>query len=548
MTTNHQANRLKMHRLLRLQLTRFLGRGLAEESPATLLQAANPQQIDDFIQAVSLNYHDADHQDTRQARALRISTDEANELNARMSQMNDKLRDALSFIEKELARLSKEFPESLSPRADSEDSLSSLIQQFQQLTKVWKTHEHGLKEARNLSEMLRQEADQASQAKSQFLAVMSHEIRTPLNGIIGMTDLLLQTPLDATQQEQAEVVRSCGGTLHSLVNIILDYSKAEAGPMELESSLFSPLEVIEEVFNLFKHVTVAKDLRIFCSTDSRFPKGLIGDATRFRQVLVNLVGNAVKFTASGEIRVTLQPNPHAKRGRWLASVSDTGIGIRPDQEDRLFRAFTQGDASTTRKYGGTGLGLAISQRLVGALGGEIWIENNPPHGTTFHFSFEMPTEDVPATPPRRLPGKKPSTRFSRFPAKILVAEDHPINQQFMGMLLENFGVQAEFCENGQEALAAYEATRHDIILMDVEMPLMDGYEAMRRIRQLPGSTDQHPQIIAITAHALPDDKSSGLSAGMNDYLTKPFERKDLFIALVRACRLTAGEPEIDEAG
>ena len=548
MTPYRQVSRLEMHRLLRLQLARFFGSGPAEEPQATRLQAASRQQIDDFIQAVSVNYHDADQQSIRLARALRISTDEANELNARMSQMNDKLRDALSFIESELARLSKEFPESLSPLADSDDRLGSLIDQFQQLTEVWKTHESGLEAARELAETLRHEADQASQAKSQFLAVMSHEIRTPLNGIIGMTDLLLQTPLDATQQEQAEIVRSCGGTLHSLVNIILDYSKAEAGPMELESSLFSPLEVIEEVFNLFKHVTGAKDLRIFCSTDSRFPKGLVGDATRFRQVLVNLVGNAVKFTASGEIRVTLQPNPHAKRGRWLASVSDTGIGIRPDQEDRLFRAFTQGDASTTRKYGGTGLGLAISQRLGGALGGEIWIENNPPHGTTFHFSFEMPTEDVPAAAPRRLPGKKPSTRFSHFPAKVLVAEDHPINQQYMGMLLAKFGVEAEFCENGQEALDAFEADRHDIILMDVEMPLMDGYEAMRRIRQLPGSTDQRPQIIAITAHALPDEKSSGLSAGMNDYLTKPFERQDLFIALLRACCLTAGEPEVDEAG
>jgi signal transduction histidine kinase/DNA-binding response OmpR family regulator len=676
MTPYPETTSVALHRLLLLQAKRHLGPCAAGESLEQRFKNANGEQIRALLETISHSFREAEQQSARQARALLISTDEANSLTSRLAKLNDELGEALTFIENELTSLARKFPESITPRLASENRIVALAEQFKQVASTWQTHERGIVEAKRLAEQLRREADRANRAKSDFLAAMSHEIRTPLNGVIGMTGLLLQTQLDQEQLEQAETIHSCGDTLLSLINNILDYSKIESGNLDLESVPFILQNAIEDVLDLFKHSMSSKKIEILIWIDPATPHAFVGDLTRFRQILINLIGNAVKFTPQGQIELTIQPNTTDKRGKWLASVHDTGIGIPPDRMDRLFRVFSQVDASTTREFGGTGLGLAISLRLVEAMGGEIWAENRAPTGSTFHFSFDLPgceppeasisilngpellwgatvmviddlalnlkiieayllnwgakavcflnpidalewikaghsyqllitdhdmpgmtgTElldsihelglpDIPsllltsigwshATPtgvgvlskpvkafelarcigtliggrpvvsePLRKQGTAP--RFSHFPAKVLVAEDNPVNQRLIRLLLTQFGIEAEYRSNGLEALETYQLSQHDIVLMDVRMPEMDGYEATRRIRQLPGVTAEHPQIIALTANAMTDERHVGLAAGMNDYLTKPVMRAELFRALLRACRVTAGIPEIE---
>ena len=387
----------------------------------------------------------------------------------------------------------------------------------------------------------RDAADTANRIKSEFLASMSHEIRTPMNGVIGMVHMLKNSPLSADQHDKLQTLESSAKGLLALLNDILDISKIEAGRLDLNMTPFSMNDLINDLVALWRPSALSKDLTLGYEIDPAVPPVLIGDATRIGQVLANFLGNAVKFTHHGGIKVkvmmTVMATPaNARRYAVTISVSDSGIGIGRDVQLRLFQKFTQADASMTRRYGGTGLGLAICRELTHLMGGDVGVESELGQGSTFWMRLDLAIADN--LPEMCDEGRAADRSLLDRPGlrhlSLLVAEDNVINQKVICAMLEAVGHQTELAADGVEAVAAVQHHRFDAVLMDVQMPKMDGIMATREIRALGGTFADLP-IVALTANAMAGDRERYLAAGMNAYVSKPIEADLLSLALRQVC-------------
>jgi len=378
-------------------------------------------------------------------------------------------------------------------------------------------------------------AEAASRAKSEFLANMSHEIRTPMNAVMGMTSLLRDTSLTEEQLDCVETIRSSSDHLLAVINNILDFSKIESGKLELESISFNLRECVDTSMELFANETTHKGLHFSSLIEADVPTTVVGDPTRLRQVLTNLIGNAIKFTHKGEVVVSVASESVEKdRTRLHFQVRDTGIGIPEEKLDILFKSFSQVDASMTRKYGGTGLGLAISRHICEAMGGDMWVESTPGVGSTFHFTIlvALPVAQTKVVSVVRYTANHEPVA-EQIPLRILLAEDNLVNQKVAGRLLEKLGHRVDVAANGIEVLDALRRQPYNLILMDMQMPEMDGLEATRRIRS-EWPADEQPRIVALTAHAHEEAYQMCVASGMDDYVTKPVRLDELAAALRRA--------------
>jgi PAS domain S-box-containing protein len=413
------------------------------------------------------------------------------------------------------------------PIHDSEMNIIKTVGFAEDITHI-KEYEESLRQAK-------EEAETAHQTKSQFLANMSHEIRTPMNGMLGMIQLAQIADSREEIREYLYTARKSADALLKVINDVLDYSKIEAGKMLIEKIPFNVAEIVNEVLTLFSIHARDKHLKILTHIDNRIPNMVVGDPTRIRQVLSNIIGNAVKFTHKGMITVNVEPESTSNTETLLKfTIGDTGIGIPENKIDRLFKSFSQVDSSLTRVYGGTGLGLIISKELVHLMGGSIWVESKEGVGSKFFFS--LPLGYVQTQKKSNLSNTDRTLRHGDEGAvniKLLLVEDDEINQVLFSKFFKTKNIHTTIASNGQEAVQMVEQSQFDIILMDIQMPIMNGQEATAILRKKEKDTENHIPIIALTAHAMKGDREVFLAEGMDDYVSKPVDLEGLYQKIIK---------------
>lgn len=391
--------------------------------------------------------------------------------------------------------------------------------QKQELKELLKKLEHNNREL----EKQKKKAEEATQVKAMFLANMSHEIRTPLNGIIGISKILEESNLKENQKELAEIITTSGENLLNIINDILDFSKIESGQIQLEDIDFNVFKVISNIVKLLQFNAEKKGLKIIVDVDKSIPDTLTGDPFRLNQIITNLVNNAIKFTEKGEVRISVElMNAEKKEVELMFKIADTGIGISKEGIKKLFKEFSQTENSTSRKYGGTGLGLAICRNLTSLMGGKIGVNSEPGKGSEFWFNlkFNFKVKKMTATNKKvDIPGD----------IKILYAEDNPVNQKITQLLLKKIGVKCDIANDGNEAFEKYRENEYDLILMDMQMPDLDGIGATKKIRNHENENSEKDPvcIVAVTANAFSEDRQKCIEAGMNDFISKPFKESEL---------------------
>ncbi|WP_068116195.1 hybrid sensor histidine kinase/response regulator [Tropicimonas marinistellae] len=428
----------------------------------------------------------------------------------------------------------------MAPVFDEDGELERIVSVERDISEA-KKREHALAEARLA-------AEREVRTRHNFLATMSHEIRTPMNGVIGTADLLMETSLDETQRGLLRTITSSGEALLAIVNDILDFSKLESGRLEVAADPFCPERCLRHAVDLVRPLAEAKGLSLQLVLPTSLPLSVVGDEGRIRQVVLNLLGNAIKFTETGGITIDVGVKLDDDACRFLISVRDTGVGINPERIGHVFESFAQADANIAGRFGGTGLGLSISRLLIQAMGGEISAASTPGQGSVFFVSLILP---VSAETSR--PVTDGITETSRVPSQclaglnVLVAEDNKTNTLLLEKMLSSFGVTTIFATNGREAVEFYDLHRPDLVLMDMHMPILDGLAATREIRAREIRNAQDPvPIVALTANAFPEDRNLCLEAGMNDVVTKPFRKEDLRVSIATHCgRLSATDSTVD---
>ncbi len=415
---------------------------------------------------------------------------------------------------------------SLRAARNSEDEIGVLVTGVNSMLDNLELRDAQLLEAK-------QEAEDANRAKSRFLAQMSHEIRTPMNGVLGLAALLLKTELDKEQKTFVQTIYRSGEALLQLINDILDFSKIEAGKLVLEKVHFNLRGLAEETVELFSNTASEKNVNLSCFVQPALPEYVVGDPGRLRQILMNLLGNALKFTRNGDVALTIFPEETDTTGvaHLRFEVSDSGIGISREKQQKIFAAFSQADGSTTRKFGGTGLGLAICRQLVQLMGGTIGVTSEEGQGSVFRFTIRLAVGRAEAAV-SSTENAASAEKLQGFSGTVLVVEDNVTNRIVARGMLENIGLKVDMAENGEQAVAASEKISYDLIFMDCQMPVMDGYQATGIIRQ---RENEHgaarTPIIALTAHAMKGDREQCLAVGMDDYLAKPFTEQQLCAVL-----------------